>query len=286
MVRVIYLGFFFLLWRILSFHCHSPLIPVSHKFSSFPSHSPHSVSPHSPHSVSPHSPHSVSPHSPVIPLSFPSSFGFPSFPSHSTVIWFPLIPLSFPSFGFSNSPVIPLIPLGFPSFGFPSCIPSSLSALFLFPCSLSVLSRHSPVLWRSRTTSQIQGARGRRARPQGSAPHSQFSSFPPLAVSPPVCVSLFVLDPVTGKQGRDWLGKLRNVRERLCFLWLACDEFGWVFLWACLNVTRKWRKLGMGKKLTGSFPNHDGLFAQQIQIQRNSFFRNRQQINKIKDFLL
>jgi hypothetical protein len=128
-----------------------------------------------------------------------------------------------------------------------------------------VLSRHSPVLWRSRTTSQIQGARGRRARPQGSAPHSQFSSLFPSAVSPPVCVSLFVLDPVTGKQGRDWLGKLPNVQEKLCFLWLACNEFDWVFLWACLNVTRRWRrKLGMGKKLTGSFLNHDGLFVQQI----------------------
>jgi hypothetical protein len=161
----------------------------------------------------------------------------------------------------------------------------SLSALFLFPCSLSVLSRHSPVLWRSRTTSHIQGARGKRARPQGSAPHSQFSSLSPPAVSPPVCVSLFVLDPVTGKQGRDWLGKLPNVQEKLCFLWLACDEFGWVFLWACLNVTRRWRrKLGMRKKLTGSFPNHDGLFAQQIQIRRNSFFRNRQQIKQDQGF--
>jgi hypothetical protein len=90
---------------------------------------------------------------------------------------------------------------------------------------------------------------------------------------------------VTGKQGRDWLGKLPNVQEKLCFLWLACDEFGWVFLWACLNVTRRWRrKLGMGKKLTGSFPNHDGLFAQQIQIQRNSFFRNRQQIKQDQGF--
>jgi len=35
---------------------------------------------------------------------------------------------------------------------------------------------------------------------------------------------------VTGKPGRDWLGKLPNVQEKLCFLWLACDEFGWVFL--------------------------------------------------------
>jgi len=26
------------------------------------------------------------------------------------------------------------------------------------------------------------------------------------------------------------LGKLPNVQEKLCFLWLACDEFGWVFL--------------------------------------------------------
>jgi len=134
MVRVIYLGFFFfLVWRILSFHCHSPLIPVSHKFSSFHCHSPHSVSPHSP--VIPLIRFPLI--SPLIPLSFPSSFDFPSFPSHSTVIWFPLIPLSFPAFGFSN---FPLIPLGFPSFGFPSCIPSSLSAVLSWLFSLGSLS--------------------------------------------------------------------------------------------------------------------------------------------------
>ena len=40
----------------------------------------------------------------------------------------------------------------------------------------------------------------------------------------------------------------------------------------------------MGKKLIGSFPNHDGLFAHQIQIQRNSFFRNRQQIKQDQGF--
>ena len=42
----------------------------------------------------------------------------------------------------------------------------------------------------------------------------------------------------------------------------------------------------MEKKLRGSLPNNDGLFAQQIQIQRNCFLRNRQQINNIKVFFL
>jgi len=164
MVRVIYLGLFFwyeefshstvipLSFRFLTNSPHSPLIPLSFpSFPSFPCHSPHSVSPHFPS------------HSPIIPQ----------------FIRFPLIPLSFHCHLVSpHSPVIPLIRFlkfpchspGFPLIRFPllhtqfshGC---SLSALFLFPCSLSVLSRHSPVLWRSRTTSQIQGARGRRARP-------------------------------------------------------------------------------------------------------------------------
>ena len=157
MVRVIYLGLFF--WY--EEFSHSTVIPLSFRFLT------------------------NSPHSPFIPLSFPSfpSFGFPSFPLsfpyhspvHSVSPHFPLIPLSF---GFLSFPChsphsVSQIPLGFPSFGFPSCIPSSLSVvLSRLSFSFPVLSRHSPVLWRSRTTSQIQGARGRRARPQGSAPHS------------------------------------------------------------------------------------------------------------------
>ena len=124
----------------LSFPSHSGfsqilLIPLSFPsfgFPSFPCHSPHSVSPHFPS------------HSPIIPQ----------------FIRFPLIPLSFHCHLVSpHSPVIPLIRFlkfpchspGFPLIRFPllhtqfshGC---SLSALFLFPCSLSVLSRHSPVL--------------------------------------------------------------------------------------------------------------------------------------------
>jgi len=113
--------FFFFVWRILSFNYHSPLVPVSHKFSSFPSH--FTVIPLIRFTlISPVIPQFIrfpliSPHSPLIPL----SFGFPSFLS----------------FGFSNSPVNPL---GFPSFSFPSCIPSSLSAVLSWLFSLGSLS--------------------------------------------------------------------------------------------------------------------------------------------------
>jgi len=118
-------GFFF-------FGMKNSLIPLS-----FPS---HSVSPHSP--VIPLIRFPLI--SPLIPLSFPSSFDFPSFPSHSTVIWFPLIRfLKFP-YHSPHSPGFPLI--RFPLLHTQFSRGYSLSALFLFPCSLSVLSRHSPVL--------------------------------------------------------------------------------------------------------------------------------------------
>ena len=111
---------------------HSTVIPLSFRFLT----------------NSPHSPHLVSPHSPVIPLSFPSSFGFPSFP---------LIPLSFHCHLVSpHSPVIPLIwflkfpwvsphlvsPPAYPvlsrlfSLGSLSLSLFSLGSLSPFPCSL------------------------------------------------------------------------------------------------------------------------------------------------------
>jgi len=257
MVRVIYLSFFFV-WRILSFHCHSPSYSGFSQIFHIPL-SFHCHSPHSPHSVSTnfpsHSPvHSVSPH-------------FPSFSSHSTVIWFPLVPLSFPSFGFSNSPVIPLITLGFPS-----CIPSSLSAVLSWLFSLGCLSLPlfslgslSPFPCSLKKQDNITDSRGRRA---GRLDLKDLllipSSYPSLPRQFPLLfasLSLFWIRWRENKVGTGW-GSCRMCKKNCVFLWLACDEFGWVFLWACLNVTRRWRrKLGMGKKLTGSFPNHDGLFA-------------------------
>jgi hypothetical protein len=98
---------------------HSTVIPLSFRFLT----------------NSPHSPHLVSPHSPVIPLSFPSSFGFPSFP---------LIPLSFHCHLVSphspHSPGFPLIrfPLLHTQFSLGSLsLPLfSLDSLSPFPCSL------------------------------------------------------------------------------------------------------------------------------------------------------
>ena len=140
MVRVIYLGLFFwyeefshstdipLSFRFLTNSPHSPFIPLSFPSFGFPSF---------PLSFPYHSPvHSISPHSPLIPL----SFGFPSFPCHSLHSVSQISP-SFPwvSPHSVSPPAYPVLSRLF-SCGY------SLSALFLFPCSLSVLSRHSPVL--------------------------------------------------------------------------------------------------------------------------------------------
>ena len=141
MVRVIYLSFFFLYEEFSHSTVIPPLIPVSHKFSTFPSHS--TVIPLIPlirfPLISPLIPQFIrfpliSPHSPLIPL----SFGFPSFPCHSPHS-VSQIPLSFPSFPWVSPPVYPVLSRLF-SHG------CSLSAVFLFPYSLLVLSRHSPVL--------------------------------------------------------------------------------------------------------------------------------------------
>ena len=149
MVRVIYLGFFFFWYEEFS---HSTVIPLSFRFLT---NSPHSTViplirfpliplsfpsfgfPSFPLSFPYHSPvHSISPHSPLIPL----SFGFPSFPCHSLHSVSQISP-SFPwvSPHSVSPPAYPVLSRLF-SRGY------SLSALFLFPCSLSVLSRHSPVL--------------------------------------------------------------------------------------------------------------------------------------------
>jgi len=243
---------FFFVWRILSFHCHSP------SYSGFSQifHIPLSF-----HCHSPYSPHSVSPN-------FPSSFGFPSFP---------LIPLSFHCHLVSpRSPVIPLIRfLKFPchsphSPGFPLIRFPLLYTQFSLGCSLMVvlsrLSFSSPVLsWFSLAIPlfseeagqhhRFKGQEGRRARPQGSAPHPQFLSLSPPAVSPPVYISLFILDPVTGKQGRDWLGKLPNVQEKLCFF-MACLWWIWlgfsVSLFECDEEMKK--KTRYGKKIDRQLP--------------------------------
>ena len=190
-----------------------PLIPVSHKFSTFPSHS------------------TVIPLIPLIRFPLISPL-IPQF------IRFPLILLSFHCHLVSpRSPVIPLIRfLKFPchsphSPGFP-LLYTQLSLGCSLMVVLSRLSFSSPILsWFSLAIPlfseeagqhhRFKGQEGRKARPQGSAPHSQFLSLSPPAVSPHVCISLFVLDPVTGKQGRDWLGKLPNVQEKLCFF-MAC----------------------------------------------------------------
>jgi hypothetical protein len=129
-------------------------------------------------------------------------------------------------------------------FGFPSCFLYSLSPFivrstksltFSIGCSLSVLnfswlSLAIALFSRSRTTSQIQGARAggldlkdllllpssHPSLPRLNAlitlvkrANNRFTDSPPFLL----CVSLFALDSGTGKQGRDWMGKFGFCKE-------------------------------------------------------------------------
>jgi len=142
--------------------------------------------------------------------------------------------------------------------------------LSLFPCSLSVLSNHSPVLWRSRTPSQIQGAGHHHHSPVLSlsrfslayhwfAPHTQFSTLFHPTVPPPVRVTLFVLDPVRGNRVRaGWVlfgdfyfskAAAECARNNGVFMaWLWCNWLGFsVSIFYCDEEMKK--KTGYGKKL-------------------------------------
>ena len=172
----------------------------------------------------------------------------------------------FLSFGFSNSPGFPSIGFlsfsnfpGYLVFSFPSCFLCSLlqftvrstkSLTFSIGCSLSVLnfpwlSLAIPLFSRSRTTSQIQGARAggldlkdllllpssHPSLPQlnvlitlGKRENNRFTD-PPLLL----CVSLFALDPGTRKQGRDWMGKFGFRKEAT-----ECARKNAIIFMACL----------------------------------------------------
>jgi len=163
------------------------------------------------------------------------------------------IPLSFPfdsPHSISEIPLIPLIPLGFLAY---HCLFS-----LAYHWSFSFGSLSSPALSRfSLTIPLFSEEAGHHHRFKGqdtitiplfslslslslayhwSAPHPQFSSPSHPTVSPSVCVTLFVLDPVTRKQGRGWLGLVwgflflsrscRMCKKKCVFLWLDCDEIG------------------------------------------------------------
>ena len=115
-----------------------------------------------------------------------------------------------------------------------------LSRLSLFPCSLSVLSQ-IPCSLKKQDTITYSRRKEQEATPQGSAPHPSLTR----QFSPPVCVSLFVLDL---SQCRGWLGifilsrSCRMGKKNVCFMAWLWWEIGWVFLQILFECNEEMKK--------------------------------------------